>query len=280
MLGRTIALYGLSGSGKTTQAGAHAHYVRKTTGKFTEYWRADKGGNDSIEAHIRVGTIRPTFLGEEENPWTWLGRAVTTPPAPDVGLRIIDSGTGIAEALLKAGRDAAARGVQIGSEKVYKQTIAVDGGDSLIIGANNKSQYGLIQTFGTDMIWKSTYLAADKGIDVLWTFGEHRGEDPNDQHIIGPAFAGKALTGLLPKWVRYTLRLVEITQPGSAPVHRLQLQAQPEFGGTGMSFANSRYPLEATTPLPPFIEPASLPEFWSLIESGQREADEVLMSEL
>ena len=60
----------------------------------------------------------------------------------------------------------------------------------------------------------------------------------------------------------------------------LHLQEKTELSGLGMSFGNSRYPLDATTPLPASIEPASLSEFWRLLQQGQDEALANLSSEL
>ena len=52
------------------------------------------------------------------------------------------------------------------------------------------------------------------------------------------------------------------------------------MGGLATSFGNARYPLDATSILPPYIEPASLTEALRLIELGQAEAEDVLRQEL
>lgn len=275
-LGRTIALYGQSGTGKTTQAGQHAKYVKKTTGKNTKYVAADLGGHDSIDPLIRVGVVEPHYFNEGDDPWVWINDHTSTSPGADIGLVIFDSGTSMGEALLASAAKHAAAGLKVGAQNPLKFTIP---GTKLTIGANNESQYGVVQSFLLDAIWKSTWLAR-KGVDVLWTFGEHRAENPNDAPIVGPKLAGKALTGSIPKWFKYTLRLVTTATEGSAASHKLLIQEQPELGGVGMSFGNSRYPLEAVTPLPAVIEPASIVAFWEILEQGQKEADEQLRIEL
>ena len=125
----------------------------------------------------------------------------------------------------------------------------------------------------------STWLARKADVEILWLFGEHRGEDPNTTTIIGPKVVGKALTGVLPKEVKYLLRLVQIPVEGQPSRHVMMTQAQPELGGVGMCYANARYPLDATTQLPAVIEPASINTFFDIIETGQKEADEKLISE-
>lgn len=278
--GRTLGLYGLSGSGKTTQIGEYAKFIKKTTGKKTQLHAMDMGGFDSIMPLIDIGLIDVDIYNEADDPWTWINAAVSTVDDESYGLKAFDSGTSVGEALIAYCAKAAAEGTQIGQERMFRLTIPTKA-EPIVIGANNKSQYGLIQTFLLDMVWKSTWLARRSGVDVMWTFGEHRAEDPNDAPIVGPKLAGKALTGSIPKWLRYTLRMVSIPGGQGEPArHVLYCQEQPELNGLGMSFANARYPLDATTPLPAMIEPASLPLFWNLIQQAEDEAKAKLTQEL
>ena len=281
MQGRTVGIFGLSGTGKTSQAGEYAKWIKKTTGKNSEYYGADYGGNDVLLPHIDAGFVIPHILTASDNPWVWLNNAVTTPPGKDIGLRIFDSGTSAAEAMLADCAKAAAVGIQIGQEKIYKQSIPTGVPNKpLVIGANNKSQYGLVQTYVLDMIRRSTWLANDHGIDVLWTFGEQSGEDPNDDPVVGPKLIGKALTGTLPKELRYLLRLDVRVSPGGEASHLLYTQQQPDRKGLGYSFGNARYPLDATVKLPPVIEPASLITFWELVAQARKEAAANLLAEV
>jgi hypothetical protein len=279
--GRTVGLFGLSGTGKTTQAGEYAKYIKKTTGKRTLLNAADYGGYDALEPHIAAGIVEANPLQSDANPWVWINAACTVKPPADVGLLIYDSGTSIAEALLTDCARQAAAGIQVGQEKIFQLKVPTGKGTTpLTIGTNNKAQYGLIQTYMMDMIRRSTWLARENGVDVLWTFGEHSGEDPNDDPVVGPKLAGKALTGTLPKELRYILRLDVQVAPGQAARHVLYTQQQPDRKGLGYSFGNARYPIDATTPLPPVIEPASLTTFWELIEKGKQEAIANLIAEV
>lgn len=277
-MGRTLALYGSTGSGKTTQLGEYAKYIKRTSGKLALLNTADQGGYESLMPLVRAGIIIVNELGESQDPWSWVSDAVSKPVPDNIGLVAYDSGTGIGDALLSSAAAYAAKGVQVGSEKKYSIKIP---GTSIEIGANNKSQYGLIQRFLLDQIWKSTWLAKRQGIDIVWTFSESRAEDPTDAPVVGPKLVGKALSGTLPKEIKYTLRLVTVPGTGDTPArHLLLTQEREELAGMGMSFANARYPLDATTPLPPFIEPASLVSFWELIDTAQAEAEANILAAL
>jgi energy-coupling factor transporter ATP-binding protein EcfA2 len=275
--GRTIALYGDTGSGKTTLAGEYAKLVRKQRNLDTTLFASDMGGYDSIGALVRYGVIRPV-----DDPWIWIknaasGKVLDATDGGDrgIGCAIFDSATSQSEALLLA---AAKSDYQIGQQRTQRFNVT-KGKETLNVSINNEAHYGVIQSFMLDAIWKSTWLTR-KGIDVIWTFSVHRGEEQDRTPILGPKLAGKALTAAIPKWFKYTFRVVSIPQDGVAPLHRLYLTEHQELAGLGHSFGNARYPLDATTPLPAFIEPASIIKAIELIDAGQIEADEALKQEL
>ena len=274
--GRTIALYGDTGSGKTTQIGVLAKWhFKRTQGQGTTLLRTcDRGGYRSLEPLVRLGIIRVEEMGPSDDPWTWANDTASGSRlgTGDVFLAI-DSATGLGEFILdhitKESR-------QIGQQKTQRFQVAKD----LQVGINNESHYGLVQGFMRDMMWKSTWLT-HKGVDVLWTFAMLRGEKQDDTPVLGPMVAGKALTVAIPKWFERTFRLVSIPgADGEPPRHALHLQEQPGFAGTGMSFGNARHPLDATTPLPAVIEPADLTQALELGEQGQEEAFNALKEEL
>ena len=250
----------------------------RSTGTKTLLVAADLGGSDAIQDVISVGVVIPIVPSQDHDPWLWIddvtnGSSLT----PDIGAVAFDSGTSIGEMLLnwitKSDK-------QVGQQKTMKFSVGGGKGRSLVVGANNESHYGLVQNFLLDQIWRSTWLI-HKGLDVIWTFGLDRSEKQDSTPVVGPKLAGHALTSSIPKWFRYTFRLVSIpTTAGQAPRHVLHLQEQPDLGGVGMSFANARYPLGADTPLPATIEPASVVEALRLIEAGQLEADTKLRKEL
>jgi energy-coupling factor transporter ATP-binding protein EcfA2 len=277
--GKTIALYGDSGSGKTTQAGEYAKYVRRTRGRNSVLFSSDMGGFDSVNPLVRAGVVTPIQLGPDDDPWMWINDAATGRGLPnDIGLAIFDGGTSQSEALLSA---CAHSEWQIGQRPNQKFTVSKGTGSdkrNLVVPSNTDAHYGIVQSFMLDAIWKSTFLTR-KGIDVLWTFAVHRGEEQDRTPILGPKLAGKALTAAVPKWFAYTFMLSSLPVEGEAPRHVLYTTEHSELSGMGHSFGNARYPL-GVTPLPAVIEPASLVQAMELIEKGQAEADQLLRDEL
>lgn len=275
MAQRTIAVYGDTGSGKTTLTGELAKDQFKQNRTRAILHAADMGGFESLKPLIRLGVIEVDSPAEDEDPWLWINSAVSTPPPDDVGLVLFDSATSMSEAILSF---IAKSDMKIGAQNTQKFSVS-KGDRSLTVGANNMNHYGVVQTFMLDMIWKSTWLSK-KGPDVVWTFSTDRGENTLDQPLVGPKLAGHALTAAIPKWFNYTFRVASIPVVDSAPRHVLYLQEQAEQGGAVMGFGNARYSLDASTPLPLSVEPASLVEALRLIEEGQVEAEDNLRAEL
>jgi hypothetical protein len=274
--GKTIALYSLTGGGKTTQVGEYAKYVKRTRGLGTVLNSCDRGGYLSIAPLVRAGIITPNELGPDDDPFIWLDegvRGVRVDPEK-TGCVVFDSGSSASEALLSR---IAKADFQVGQQKTQKFVVA-KGEKNLSVAINNQAHYGIAQQYMLDAIWTSTWLTR-KGIDVIWTFTVYRGEEQDSTPILGPKLAGKALTAEIPKWFEYTFRLDSIPVDGAEPRHVLYTSEHSELGGMGHSFGNSRYPL-GVTPLPAVIEPASLVEAIELIEKGQQEADEKLKEEL
>lgn len=273
--GITLELIGDSGSGKTTQAGEWAKYVYKTRQKRTVLNTADRGGYDSIAPLVRAGLVRVNELKQEDDPWIYVNNAVRKDSyGEDIGLAIFDSGTSLSDILLTA---CSHSDFQIGQQRTQKFTVS-RGAQNLTVAINNEAHFGVVQGFMLDQIRQSTWLV-ERGIDVMWTFALHRSESQDRTPILGPKLAGKALTPFLPKEFRYTFRIESIPQEGAEPVHRLYLTEHPELAGLGHSFGNARYPL-GVTPLPTYLEPASISGALELIEKGQQEADELIKAEL
>lgn len=271
--GRTIALIGESGSGKTTQIGEYAKWIKKQRGLSSLLHCADMGGYDSLLPHVRAGILEIDEFDPSSDVWEWVDQAAAgTGLAEQTGMVAFDSGTSIGEGLLSAAAKASAQGVKIGSQNILRFTVG-----KKTIGANTESHYGVVQSYLLDQIWKSTWLTR-RGIDVLWTFSVYRGEGADQSPILGPLLAGKALTGKAAKWFNYSFFIEEVPE-GEGLQHVLHLQSRPQLTG-GRSVGNPRYPLDATTPLPVSIIPASLPKAFELIEAGQKEADEALALEL
>ena len=275
MAQRTLCIFGDTGSGKTTLGGELAKDQFKQNRTRTILHAADMGGFESIKHFISLGVIEVDSPAQDVDPWVWINEAVSTPPADDVGLVVFDSATSMSEALLSY---IAKSDMKVGAQNTQKFTVTKND-KSLTVGANNMNHYGVVQTFMLDMIWKSTWLAKG-GPDVLWTFSTDRGENTLDQPLVGPKLAGHALTSAIPKWFNYTFRVASLPVVDSPPRHVLYLQEQSENNGAVMGFGNARYALDASTPLPLLVEPASLVEALHLIQQGQEEAEANLRLEL
>jgi hypothetical protein len=279
-IGRTICLFSDTGGGKTTQLGVYAKWLWRNRQKRLRYAGMDKGGFQTIEPFMDLGLIVPDLLGEEEDPWVYLtDRAEGKTLSPDDGAIAYDSGTSASEALLQSCARLSANGQDIGGRPAPKMIIGKGKADAIKIGTNVDSHYMVVQGFMLDCIWRSTWLTR-KGVDVIWTFGVHRGEKEDQTTILGPKLAGKALTPHMPKWFNYTFMLQAIPVEGQAARHVLWLQPQPVLGGVGMSVSNARVALDATEQLPASIEPADLGLALDLIEAGRDSAKASIAAEL
>jgi len=281
-MGRTIALFGDSGSGKTTQIGDRAKAIFAATGRKTHLYSADPGGWDSIDPLVRLGIIVPHKMLPDDSPWIWITAACEGAGlnVADVGLIAFDSAPSMGEALLMSCAEMAKEGEDVGGRPAPKLVVGRKGTKPVRIGTNTDSHYLVAQTFMLSAIRRSTWLAMDDGPDVLWTFLVNRGERADEMPILGMKVVGKAasLTATLPKEFQYTFRIASLPQGDLPPVHRLYLQETHE--GQAISFGNARYPLDARTPLPAYIEPASVSQAITLIERGQEEAEAALREEL
>lgn len=274
MAGRTIAVYGDTGSGKTSQIGELAKALFKARRFRTLLRAADRGGCRQLRPMEKLGFLIVEAMEESSDPWVWLNEGVSKKPEDDIGLIAFDSATSLGEMILNH--------ITKSSQKVGQQnTQKFNVGSGLMVGLNNESHYGLVQSFMLEQMWKSTWLTL-KGAqpDILWTFGLDRDEKVDRSLVVGPKVAGHALTSQVPKWFNYCFRLVSVPVPGEPARHLLYTQEQPDINGMGVSFGNPRYPLDASSVLPAVIEPASIAEALRLIEQGEVEAEENLKREM
>ncbi len=271
--GRSIIIYGPTGSGKTTLVGEYSK-VLKRKGKKLLYHASDMGGYDSIIPHIDAGMIQVNeYVHNTDDPWGWINSAVKCRDmlTDDIGAVAFDSGTSMGEALMNYITHS---DWKVGTQATQKFSPQGPGKVGLQIGLNNEAHFGLVQSFMLDQIWNSSWLVRS-GLDVIWTFGEYKGEGVTDT-MIGPLLVGKALTPKMSKWLKYTLRVLSVPVSDQVDRHRLQLTPQPELNGMAISMANARWPQDARTPCPAFIEPASIEEFFRLHEQASQEAHAAL----
>lgn len=284
----TILLFGNTGAGKTAQIGELAEHYYMTQKLRTRLYTADKGGWITIDPYVKLGIIEvvPIF----GDTFVWINHAIKGDkwdPAtqkwvpgldPGIGMYAFEGMTSMADAMMTWMSDAASRGVNIGGSGSFSFMAGdtAPGSEKLKIGSNNMAHYSVAQQQIYDKSTQSQLLPGT----VLWTAGDKRGEDDAIGGVVGPQVAGKALTSEVPRWFKYTFRIVTEVQPMQAPKHVLHMvdhsDMNAKMGAKGM--ANARIPLSGSigTPVPEKIEPASLVQALLLLEKRQNSAiDEI-----
>lgn len=281
---RTILLYGRTRSGKSTQIGELAEYVKKTEGKTTRLYTADRGGIDPIRPYVDLGVIEVVAQGETD-PWIFLNKAVRGQVRDakgkwvpgvngNVGLFAFESMTAFADALMASMAKKAGENVNIGGGANINFTVAGDG-ETLKISGSNMSHYGICQSRITEEVWESQKLDASY---ILWTASVSKDDDQSASgKVLGPAVAGKALTHEVPRWFQLSFRIDCLpAQQGKPERHVLYLGNHLDVAaGNAIGLGNTRTPLDAPD-LPASIEPASLVKAITLIDQASEKALEVV----
>lgn len=280
----SFMLYGDSGDGKTTQIGEVAIHLYKTAKLRTRVCMADEGGYESIKFLERLKTPILDVVPMMGDPWIWIDRVThgfswvggkwVKGIAPDIGLIAFESATSMSDMLLSDMAERAAKGVNIGGSGAISLKVG-SGLDTMSVSNNNMAHYGFAQSFVRKAIWDSLKL----GVPVLWTAGVRRDEDQQQGKILGPAFAGGALTSQGPRWIKFTFRIE--AQPGQLPNQPTKrvLHLEDHYDSIARSskgVGNVRSPLYGKTILPASIEPASVLEALRLIRQRQSEAPEIV----
>jgi len=288
----TILLYGDTGSGKTSLIGEYAEDKFKKTGKKTRLYTADPGGWRSIVPYVKLGIIQVVNLVDMPRPWEWISEvtkgklpiAVGPDGGPiwgvdeaknaETGVYVFEGGTAFGRVLLDDQAKRNAQGNVIGPQqpnfRITEGTVQWAG--------TSPAQFGNAQTVLTLAIQESFHL---KG-DVIWTcLARRAGDADTTAPILGPQFAGKALTSDAPSWFNYTFRVVTISGNDllkTKSEHRLYIEdiAETHAGigadnkatvTTQKTLANPRLPLDADA-VDSFVSPASVVKAIELIEKG------------
>lgn len=178
-----------------------------------------------------------------------------------------ESMSGIAEAVMLDSTKQNAEGKGVGGKAQFVLNKGT-GAEALKVAANTIVDYSSVQSFVTEVAWKSQTL----GLPIVWTTHVKRGTDEDNSQVLGPVVAGKALTTVVPRWFTYTFRLDAIPQAQGRPRHVLYVEEHTDTGLKG--FGNARIPLSAaaqstTSPFKSVIEPASVVEAMKQIRQAQ-----------
>jgi hypothetical protein len=284
---RTIMMYGRTRSGKTSQVGELAEYVKVNLGKRSLIYTIDKGGVGPLEPYINLGIVDIISQGDT-SPWLFLRKAATAQvrdkagkwvPAKldDYGLIAIESFTGFSDSLMNDLAAKAAEGINIGGAANVNFTINSDG-ESFKIGGSNMAHYGIVQTRMLDEFWRSQKLNVPF---LMWTASASKEEDQNaGGKVIGPAGPGKALTPEIPRHCDLCFRIDCLpAQGGKEERHVIYLGNSVDLNaGNAVSLGNTRVPMGAT--LPATVEPASIVKVLQLIDKASKDAEEAIKKRL
>jgi len=282
---KSILLYGDTGDGKTALAGEMAEYVYAKDKKKTRLFSADRGGVATIRPYIDLGIIELEPL--DGDPWIWLNKSVRgfvkrngkwiKEDRPDIGMNVFEGMTSVADALMQSLAQKSSAGVNIGGGSNINFNVS-ENGETLKVGGNNMSHYGVVQSRIIEEVWESQKLDGW----LLWTASAKRDEDPNSTgKLLGPAIAGKALTGEVPRWFLYTFRVAAVPAQGqTAERHILYLGDHSDVGsGNAKGLGNTRVPMDAPK-LPMTVEPASLVKAIELINKSYQPAVDTIKKRL
>jgi hypothetical protein len=265
-----------------------AEHVKKTTGKNTRLYTADRGGVDPIRPYIDLGIIEVIEQGETPI-WIFLNKAVNgfvrneqgkwvPGKNNEIGLFAFESMTAVADALMADMAKKAGENVNIGGGANVAFKVFGDG-EQLQVSGSNMAHYGVAQSRITEEVWQSQKLP---GQYVLWTASVSKDDDQaSSGKVLGPAVCGKALTSEIPRWFNLTFRIDCLpAQQGKPERHILYLGNNLDIGaGNAVGLGNTRTPLDSD-PLPTSIEPASLVRALSLIDSASSQAVETVKKRL
>ena len=285
---RTILMYARSRGGKTSQLAELAEYAYKTLGGLALVYSIDRGGIGPMVPLIDLGIIK---LVEQENtdPWIFMNKASTGHIRDDNGRWVkadlsqysmiaYESMTGFSDAFMNDLANKSANGINIGGAANISFTVTGDS-EAVKVGGNNMAHYGVVQSRVLDEVWRSQKLDVPF---LVWTASASRDDDPNASgKVIGPAIAGKALTGEMLRHFDLTFRLDCLPSGQGKPErHLLYLGNSLDVAaGNAVSLGNTRVPMGAKE-LPAFIEPASLVKALELIVGAEKEAKGIIEKRL
>jgi hypothetical protein len=285
----SLALYGDSGDGKTTQLGVLAEYRFRTQGRRTRLYSTDLGGWETIKPYQRLGIMEIIDITDLSHPWEAIDAAAKhkrlvdgkwqDEPNPDQWDYAYDGGTGACDMMMQDLAYQASQGKNIGGGVAVSLT---DGSHKL--GGNNQSHFGLAQTGLLRAIGLSV-KGNIPGAFVTWTFTARRGEDKDSTAVIlGPQAAGKALTGELPRLFTYCWRIMSVPADPvmkTAGEHRLYLEDHKDLLTPGAKVVgNDRIPLDAKPLTIPYIVPADVVAALQLLEGKDAEAEAAIRARL
>ena|SRR3990167_1073692 len=286
---KRILMYGRTNSGKTAQLGVLAEYIKRTTGKNTRLYTADKGGTKTIDPHITLGVVEAVEL-LDSNPFIFLYNAVRgnvraadgrwiAGDNTNIGMFAFESMRAFAEEIMRVCVEKAAGGTNIGGGANISFNVQGDE-QTLKVSGSNMAMFGVVQNRMQDEIWQSFKLDAPF---IVWTSSVSKNDDQDaGGKVLGPDVIGKAMTADVPRWFDLTFRIDVLPAQGGKPErHPLYLGTHVDVGaGNAAGLGNIRRPLDAEPLKELVIEPANIVKALEMLEKGEDAATEVIRKRL
>lgn len=287
---RADAIYGATGTGKTSQVGEAALYYFNKTGKRTRLVTADPGGYAPLDHLIEEQIIEVWPLaGWPDIVWNldcasqgkWpedpfrAGSKLVEPTSKtweQYALLALEGLTSFGDAILQHLMDKKARLSQDPSYVFLEGQGTYSGG--------NMTYYGFVQSRLHEFVVKSQTLPFQK---VIWTALEGRGEEEGTKTpTFGPSIAGKKSVGKAGQWFGNLIHLEQAVREGeknketqqvsliTKPVMYLRSHAEPT---SRIPFpAKTRAPLGFSDQVPEYLDPPSLGRLYDLLDSLKQKA--------
>lgn len=271
-----LLLYGLTGSGKTSQLAELIKVMAKESNKPALVYLTDWGGSGPLDALAEAGLVEQERFSFTSDPFVFINNAVTMKgkDPSKYCLIAIESLSGMGDLALNALGRQAANGFGGDAQKAPALTIQSEG-QVIKVASNSPTHYGMAQRHLLEKVWQSQLLP----LPVIWTAHEDVGDPDNIgaqvgvKGIIGPMIAGHALTTGLPKYFVYTFRLaVSVTAAGKQHV----LYTERHKDGLYEALANNRAPLNTTIKVPGKVQPANLVQVLQRLGEARQEERSLL----
>ena len=274
-----LLLYGLTGSGKTSQLAELIKAEYAESNKPALCYLTDWGGKAPLVALANAGKAELEIYNFTSDPFVFIDAAVqgkrfvggkwVTDDLAKYCLSSNESLSGMGDLALNALGRQAANGFGGDAQKAPALTIQSEG-QVIKVASNSPTHYGMAQRHLLEKVWQSQLLP----LPVVWTAHEDVGDADSIgaqvgvKGIIGPMIAGHALTTGLPKYFVYTFRLaVSVTAAGKQHI----LYTERHKDGLYEALANNRAPLGTKIVVPGKVQPANLVQVLQRIQEAKAE---------
>ena len=292
-----LLLYGLTGSGKTTQLAEVIKAQVAATGKPALAYITDWGSAGPLHALRDAGKLECEEFRYGTDPFVWIDSAVqglrfvngkwVKPDHAAYCMGAMESLTGQGDLVLNALGHQGAEGKNVGGNAMSAPSLAIQAQGYIIrIPSNSPTHYGMAQKHLLEKVWQAQLLP----FPMVWTaqedvqVPENRDEQGNlraggvaltvgVRGIIGPNMAGHAMTLQLGKYFVFCFRLKQ--EPTAAGVEHVLL-TQRHKDGLYEGLASNRAPLGTKQKVDSLVKPADVVKVLQQIQAARAEERQTL----